>query len=198
MGSKFRLTHRLRTLRGRPGSAPMPRATAADPTVFWSGRDFAAWIGLVPRQDSTGGKQKLGPISKQGDRYLRRILNPGFSEDWLRSEAMVVSLAHLKWGLYRLYVDALLYFGNVRSAFRCLRDLSLTEIDAFFASKRFDTDAIKRRAPPTTRPGLRAHNVVIRPLPLHISAVGIVWSAMLTSPATVVWDAYPHSSCLST
>ena len=47
-------------------------ATAVDPTVFRSGRDFAAWIGLVPRQDSTGGKQKLGPISKQGDRYLRR------------------------------------------------------------------------------------------------------------------------------
>jgi transposase len=41
-------------------------ATVADPTVFRSGRDFAAWIGLVPRQDSTGGKHKLGPISKQG------------------------------------------------------------------------------------------------------------------------------------
>ena len=49
-------------------------ATVTDPKVFRSGRDFAAWIGLVPRQDSTGGKQKLGPISKQGDRYLRRIL----------------------------------------------------------------------------------------------------------------------------
>src|SRR3981081_1070788 len=47
---------------------------AAAPTVCRWGRDFAAWIGLVPRQDSTGGKQKLGPISKQGDRYLRRIL----------------------------------------------------------------------------------------------------------------------------
>jgi len=45
--------------------------------VFRSGRDFAAWIGLVPRQDSTGGKQKLGPISKQGDHYLRRILIVG-------------------------------------------------------------------------------------------------------------------------
>jgi transposase len=45
-------------------------ATAADPTIFRSGRDFAAWIGLVPRQDSTGGRQNLGPISKQGDRYL--------------------------------------------------------------------------------------------------------------------------------
>jgi transposase len=52
-------------------------ATVADPKVFRSGRDFAAWIGLVPREDSTGGKQKLGPISKQGDRYLRRILVVG-------------------------------------------------------------------------------------------------------------------------
>ncbi len=49
-------------------------ATVTDPAAFRSGRDFAAWIGLVPRQDSTGGKPRLGPISKQGDRYLRRIL----------------------------------------------------------------------------------------------------------------------------
>src|SRR4030081_43777 len=52
-------------------------ATVPDPKIFRSGRDFAAWIGLVPRQDSTGGKQKLGAISKQGDRYLRRILIVG-------------------------------------------------------------------------------------------------------------------------
>jgi transposase len=52
-------------------------ATVTDPSAFRSGRDFAAWIGLVPRQDSTGGKQKLGPISKQGDRYLRRLLVVG-------------------------------------------------------------------------------------------------------------------------
>ena len=52
-------------------------ATVTDPNAFRSGRDFAAWIGLVTRQDSTGGKQKLGPISKQGDRYLRRILIVG-------------------------------------------------------------------------------------------------------------------------
>jgi transposase len=52
-------------------------ATVPDPKVFRSGRDLAAWIGLVPRQDSTGGKQKLGPISKQGDQYLRRILVVG-------------------------------------------------------------------------------------------------------------------------
>ena len=52
-------------------------ATVTDPKAFRSGRDFAAWIGLVPRQDSTGGKQKLGRISKQGDQYLRRILVVG-------------------------------------------------------------------------------------------------------------------------
>jgi len=52
-------------------------ATITDPNAFRSGRDFAAWIGLVPRQDSTGGKQKLGPISRQGDRYLRRLLVVG-------------------------------------------------------------------------------------------------------------------------
>ena len=49
-------------------------ATVVDPTIFRSGRDFAAWIGLVPRQDSTRGKQKLGPISKQG-----KIANCGAS-----------------------------------------------------------------------------------------------------------------------
>jgi len=52
-------------------------ATVSDPAAFRSGRDFAAWVGLVPREASTGGKQKLGPISKQGDRYLRRILVGG-------------------------------------------------------------------------------------------------------------------------
>ena len=68
-------------LRSVPGigivGATAIAATIPDPKAFRSGRDFAAWIGLVPRQDSTGGKQKLGPISKQGDQYLRRILVVG-------------------------------------------------------------------------------------------------------------------------
>ena len=69
---------RLETIPGiGPISATTIVAVVPDPTVFKTGRDFAAWIGLVPRQDSTGGKQKLGPISKQGDRYLRRILVVG-------------------------------------------------------------------------------------------------------------------------
>jgi transposase len=52
-------------------------STVVDPSVFKSGRDFAAWIGLVPRQISTGGKERLAGISKQGDRYLRRLLVVG-------------------------------------------------------------------------------------------------------------------------
>jgi transposase len=52
-------------------------ATLPDASIFKTGRDFAAWIGIVSREDSTGGKQRLGPISKQGDRYLRRILIVG-------------------------------------------------------------------------------------------------------------------------
>ena len=52
-------------------------ATVSEPGAFKSGREFAAWIGLVPRQHSTGGKQMLGGISKQGDRYLRRLLIVG-------------------------------------------------------------------------------------------------------------------------
>jgi transposase len=52
-------------------------ATVTEPGAFKSGRELAAWIGLVPRQHSTGGKQTLGSISKQGDRYLRRLLIVG-------------------------------------------------------------------------------------------------------------------------
>ena len=44
---------------------------------FKSGREVAAWVGLVPRQNSSGGKEKLGHISKQGNRYLRQLLVAG-------------------------------------------------------------------------------------------------------------------------
>ena len=72
---------------------------------------------------------------------------PGFCEKWINSDDMIVSLDHLKWGLYRLYIDALLYFGNVRAAYRKFRDLSLVEIQEFFSLNRFDTEAIMRRGP---------------------------------------------------
>lgn len=52
-------------------------ASIADPKAFRSGRDFSAWIGLVPKQHSSGGKDKLGSISKQGDRSLRSLFTAG-------------------------------------------------------------------------------------------------------------------------
>jgi transposase len=52
-------------------------ASVADPKAFRSGRDFSAWIGLVPKQNSSGGKDRLGSISKQGDRYLRGLFTAG-------------------------------------------------------------------------------------------------------------------------
>ena len=52
-------------------------ASVADPKVFKSGRNFSAWIGLVPKQNSSGGKDRLGGITKQGDRYLRSLFMAG-------------------------------------------------------------------------------------------------------------------------
>jgi transposase len=52
-------------------------ATVLDAKAFRSGRQFAAWLGLVPRQNSSGGKDRLGGISKMGDRYLRHLLVVG-------------------------------------------------------------------------------------------------------------------------
>ena len=52
-------------------------ASIADPKAFRSGRSFSAWIGLVPKQHSSGGKDRLGSISKQGDRYLRSLFMAG-------------------------------------------------------------------------------------------------------------------------
>jgi len=52
-------------------------ATVGDARVFRSGRQFAAWLGLVPKQHSSGGKERMGGISKMGDRYLRHLLVVG-------------------------------------------------------------------------------------------------------------------------
>jgi transposase len=60
-----------------PALATALVASVADPRAFRSGRDFSAWIGLVPKQHSSGGKDKLGSISKQGDRYLRSLFTTG-------------------------------------------------------------------------------------------------------------------------
>jgi transposase len=60
-----------------PALATALVASVADPKAFRSGRDFSAWIGLVPKQHSSGGRDKLGSISKQGDRYLRCLFTAG-------------------------------------------------------------------------------------------------------------------------
>ena len=60
-----------------PALATALVASVADPKAFRSARDFSAWIGLVPKQHSSGGKDRLGSISKQGDRYLRSLFVAG-------------------------------------------------------------------------------------------------------------------------
>ena len=60
-----------------PALATALVGSVADPTAFRSARHFSAWVGLVPRQHSSGGKDKLGSISKQGDRYLRSLFTTG-------------------------------------------------------------------------------------------------------------------------
>jgi transposase len=64
-----------------PGVGPLLAtaliASVPDPKAFRSGRNFSAWIGLVPKQRSSGGRERLGSISKQGDRYLRSLFTTG-------------------------------------------------------------------------------------------------------------------------
>lgn len=72
------LSRRLATIPGvGPITATALAASITDPAMFRSGREFAAFLGLVPRQTSSGGKERLGRISKMGDRYLRTLLVVG-------------------------------------------------------------------------------------------------------------------------
>jgi transposase len=71
-------SRRLATIPGiGPVTATAIVASVSDPSLFRSGRDLAAFLGLVPRQSSTGGKARLGRITKMGDRYLRKLLVVG-------------------------------------------------------------------------------------------------------------------------
>jgi transposase len=67
----------LITIRGYGAILSTAMAAMVDPTAFTSARHFAASLGIVPRQDGTGGKVRLGPISKRGNAYLRRLLVNG-------------------------------------------------------------------------------------------------------------------------
>lgn len=69
------VARRLSTIPGiGPVGATALAASVADPNQFRSGREFAAWLGLTPSQNSSGGKDRLGRITKMGDRYLRKLL----------------------------------------------------------------------------------------------------------------------------
>lgn len=76
--AEARLNTRTRQLQTMPGVGLMTaialNAFAPSPEMFASGRDFAAWLGLVPRQHSTGGKTRLGRTSKMGQKDIRRLL----------------------------------------------------------------------------------------------------------------------------
>ena len=76
-----RSTEAGRHLMEIPGVGPVLAsamiAAVPDPFVFKSGRDLAAWIGLVPKQNSSGGKDRLGSITKRGNGYLRQLLVVG-------------------------------------------------------------------------------------------------------------------------
>ena len=70
---------------------------------------------------------------------------PGFDRQWVEGSKGITTISQLAWGLYRLFVDGLLYFGNVRTAFRTLRSSDRQGLDTFFQTRRFDTNFIKRR-----------------------------------------------------
>ena len=71
-----------------------------------------------------------------------------FSAQWLDGgENVIRGIDHLHWGLYRLYIDGLLYYGNVKAGFVSLRSLAHEQIAELFRRKRFDTNAIAARGP---------------------------------------------------
>ena len=78
---------RLMTIPGiGPITAMALQAFAPPMESFQRGRDFSAWLGLVPRQHTTGGKPRLGKISKMGQRDLRRLLITGIMDSFLPTD----------------------------------------------------------------------------------------------------------------
>ena len=86
------MSRRLATIPGvGPLTASAIAATVPDAGAFRSGREFAAWLGLVPRQRSSGGKQRLGRIGREGDRYVRRLLVVGAQSALIGSRELKAS-----------------------------------------------------------------------------------------------------------
>ena len=125
-----RTSERCRLMMTAPGIGPLIAtgtvAAVGDGSAFKRGRDFGAWLGMVPRQDGTGGRIRLGPITKRGNAELRRLFIQGARSllshldrrtdalgDWIRallarkphSNVVVVALANklarIAWAILR-------------------------------------------------------------------------------------------------
>jgi transposase len=87
IATQAKADEKARMLKTAPGVGPLTAhaalATLPDPSLFKSGRDFAAWLGLTPRLTGSGGKTRTGRITKQGNQPLRRLLVLGATA-WLR------------------------------------------------------------------------------------------------------------------
>ena len=107
-----------------PALATALVASVADPRAFRSGRDFSAWIGLVPKQHSSGGKDRLGGISKQGDRYLRSLFTAG--------ALAVIRYAKIHGAKHRPWLTALLARQTAKalSASTCLFSRGIVLVNA--------------------------------------------------------------------
>jgi len=71
----------------------------------------------------------------------------GYSDQFASTEGKIVSAEHLAWGLERLYVDGLLFFGNVRECYRKLRNMRFADLQSHFQRKCYDTELLTRRGP---------------------------------------------------
>jgi transposase len=122
-----------RRLASIPGVGPITAsaiaATVSDPSQFRSGREFAAWLGLVPRQKASGTKNVLSGISKRGDAYIRRLLISG--------AVAILRYTRTKPTPERAWMNALLQRRPAKVAAVALANKNARIIWALMAKKEF-------------------------------------------------------------
>jgi len=122
-----------RRLASIPGVGPITAsaiaATVSDPSQFRSGREFAAWLGLVPRQKASGTKNVLSGISKRGDKYIRRLLISG--------AVAILRYSRAKPTPERTWMNALLQRRPAKVAAVALANKNARIIWALMAKKQF-------------------------------------------------------------
>jgi hypothetical protein len=101
---------------------------------------------LASEADVSDGFFKYYWLSNPAGHPYNVEMVAGFEHGWQTGDT-ITALKHLVWGLSRLYIDALLFFGNIRSGYRFLRTRSESQLGEFFRSKCFDTEAIRSRGP---------------------------------------------------